>query len=392
MATPSYLELLAHQDEESREGFDENAKDLFVSQNEYEETIEPEDHHPDEIENQEDFQKFQGSHQVAALAPTAPAFHDLTKLSVSYQKKIRTHVINVDSKFRDNARTPMTPNGVLSTDFVWKLPTTLRNIISVRVSSIELPNTSYDFSLAKGNTKFYMSYPSSTLFGPRTFYIPDGNYTDITDLTGSMETLINDGIPSINAPDGGYGTNVFGVDFNTVTGKITIYRRADANPFGLSFVDSHPTYPFEWGLGYNLGFNGSYPSTQNRGTYTTLNSYTSENVVDVIGPNYFVLKLDADWVNVEHHGLHSKYIAPGIAKIIVNVPKNAVIYDNGSNMLFKEITFQQPINITSFPVQLLEPDGDVVNLEGANFSFTLEAIEALDPALYEHLRTNGIPP
>jgi hypothetical protein len=34
----------------------------------------------------------------------------------------------------------------------------------------------------------------------------------------------------------------------------------------------------------------------------------------------------------------------------------------------------------------MDPYGEVVDLEGANFSFTLEVIEALNPSLYEHLR------
>jgi len=391
----TYHELLVQQDTEAREGFDYSAKDLFVVPNEYEDTVEPEDRRPDELEHQEDFQKFGGSHQQAYQGPDAPKFNDLTKFSVLYQKKIRTHVVNVDSRFRDNPRTPMIPAGTLSTDYVWKLPFPIRNVISVRVASIELPNTSYDFSDAKGNTKFYIVYPTTTI-NPRTFLVPEGNYTDITDLCGAMETLINDGIPVERAPDGGFGSGSFSVAFDTVTGKITISRPDNKN-FSVGFADTYPDRPFEWGLGYNLGLNGCYPTTLNqRGAYggngSYKSSYTGENVVDVIGPNYFVLKLDPDWVNVEHHGLNSKYIAPGIAKVVVNVPKNAVIYDNGANTVFKEITFQQPVNVSSFPVQLLEPDGDIVNLEGANFSFTLEVVEALDPSLYEHIRTNGTSP
>jgi hypothetical protein len=263
------------------------------------------------------------------------------------------------------------------------------------VSSIELPNTSYDFSDAKGNTKFSIVYPTTNI-NPRIFLLPEGNYTDITDLCGAMETLINDGLPIDRAPDGGFGPGSFSVAFDTITGKITV-SRPDAKNFVISFNDSYPDRPVEWGLGYNLGFNGCYPlSSGMRGVYggngQSMSSYTGENVVDVIGPNYFILNLDPDWVNVEHHSLNSKYVAPGIAKIVVNVPKNAVIYDNGSNTVFKEITFQQPVNVSSFPVQLLEPDGDIVNLEGANFSFTLEVVEALDPALYDHIRTNGTSP
>lgn len=388
MATPSYIQLLAQQDEESREGFDENAKDLLVEQREYEDDVEAEDHHPEEIENQEDFRKFGGSHQQASNAAPPPKFQDLTKLSVSYQKQIKTHVINVDSRYRDNPRTPITLAGAPSTDFLWRLPTTIKNVISVRLSSVELPNTSYDFSREKGNVDFNI-----TLYGPGTpknFTLPSGNYTDVNDLVDTMNILINGGTPASNAPQGGFGAGTFLVSFDTVTGKLTI-ANVGGNLFSIVFVDTFPTRPYDWGLGYNLGFNGSSPSGDPRGFYGLLStgrkaSYTGETIVDLIGPNYFILKLDPDWIIVQHHGLTEKYLSTGIAKVIVNVPKNALIYDNGSNTVFKEVTFKQPTNITTFPVQVMDPYGEVVDLEGANFSFTLEVIEALNPSLYEHLR------
>jgi hypothetical protein len=64
-----------------------------------------------------------------------------------------------------------------------------------------------------------------------------------------------------------------------------------------------------------------------------------------------------------------------------------VIYDNGSNTITKEYWFQQPTDITGFPVKLTDLYEYPVNLQGMNWSFTLEIKEALNPTVYEHIRS-----
>jgi hypothetical protein len=71
------------------------------------------------------------------------------------------------------------------------------------------------------------------------------------------------------------------------------------------------------------------------------------------------------------------------AKILVDVPKNSVIFDNGTNVITKEYFFHQPTNIQSVPVQVLDAYGNIVDLNGLNFSFTLELTEVVDHALYK---------
>ena len=67
--------------------YDENSKDLLVQHNEYEETIPPEDKHPDELENQEEFQKPIGSHASNSYNANPTNHEDKTKLSVLYDKQ-----------------------------------------------------------------------------------------------------------------------------------------------------------------------------------------------------------------------------------------------------------------------------------------------------------------
>jgi hypothetical protein len=74
------------------------------------------------------------------------------------------------------------------------------------------------------------------------------------------------------------------------------------------------------------------------------------------------------------------------AKIIVDVNKNDIIYDNGSNLLTKTFTLKQPTNISSFKVSLYDEYGQFLILKGGEVSMTLEVTEVVHSALYESLR------
>ena len=58
---------------------------------------------------------------------------------------LRKRILNIDSRFRNNYKDP-------STDFSFQLEHTYKNIIRLRVASIEIPNIFYVFSTAKSNT------------------------------------------------------------------------------------------------------------------------------------------------------------------------------------------------------------------------------------------------
>ena len=61
--------------------------------------------------------------------------------------KNREHIMsmNVDSLFRDNYTT------TTSSDYIFKLPTTIRDVMSMRLVAIELPNTWYTFNEGVNN-------------------------------------------------------------------------------------------------------------------------------------------------------------------------------------------------------------------------------------------------
>ena len=57
-------------------------------------------------------------------------------------------ILNVSSIFRDKSLFPD------STNFEYKLPTKLKNIIYIRLTSVEIPNINYVIKASKNNNSF----------------------------------------------------------------------------------------------------------------------------------------------------------------------------------------------------------------------------------------------
>jgi hypothetical protein len=84
-----------------------------------------------------------------------------------------------------------------------------------------------------------------------------------------------------------------------------------------------------------------------------------------------------------------------LAKIIIREDKFSIIYDDGSTLMANEIIFPSPTDLKYLNVQLLDPYGEVVDLNSMNFSFSIEITEVLNTSLYDFYRNyiwmGGVP-
>jgi hypothetical protein len=386
--------------------YEENSKNMLVHSTipEDDKDVEPEDKYPDELETQEDFQKPQPSRQTSGLLENNLEYSDKTKLSVQYEKQVKTHVINIDSRFRNyysgtlnsksaslvlNASTP-TNN---SAEFSFTLPIPINNAISVRMSSLEFPNAFYTFSKSRGNVSFYIIIPtgSTNPLNKRLINISDGNYTDVS-LASAIESLINTEVSNITSDpaadpitstifsvliDGGNATTASPSFVNT--GKLTISSNSLLE-FDLMFDNGiYGTRDNDYGLGHYIGFRDK--------SYYGLTSYTSESIVDTTDWPYVFLKLHGDWKVVRHQTEATNNLF-AFAKINLSGEKNSLIFSNNSNTITSEFFFSQPTKVTHIPVKLVDPYDDVLDLLQMDFSLTLEIKEVLDSRLYEIMRSH----
>lgn len=363
----TYQQILAEQ-------YEENAKKLLVQQQDYEEedvdAYDRDDLSENELEDKELFNRFQPRHSSENVVQPSKAEHD----PLRHKIKLRTRVLNIDGKFRGMIIPTPVPNsiscsgsGVVNPDigeitgtsssyFVFMPSRVFKNVTSIKLSSLEFPNTFYTFSTARGNTSFKVNSILVT--------IPDGNYT-ISELITTLGPLLPTGVTVQ------YSSNTNKVKFSTTTTSLS-----------LSFSES-TTGPNGNGIGYNLGFSSPTPIVINPspGTYTC----TSDQFVDVVQDTYVYLAIN-DYNLVEHQEYGQTHF-DAFAKITLQTGKGTMIYDNNyTNSSTKEYHFPQPVNISRFEIKVLDAYGQVLDLQGANFSMTLELQEVIDSGLYEKMR------
>lgn len=356
------------------EHYEENSKKLLVQQQDYEEedvdAYDKDDYDENELADKELFNRFQPRHSEENIIQPSKAEHD----PLRHKVKLRTRVLNIDGKFRGfvspnnptsnscSGNSIITPDigettGTSSSYFVFMPSRVFKNVTSIKLTSLEFPNVFYTFSAARGNTTFQVN--------SKTVTIPhDGNYS-IADIVGIVNPqLVSESVVM------SYSSNTNKVTF---TGSLL---------FSIKFPSSSSN-PTGNGIGYNLGFSSASPTITSPtvGTFLCI----SDSFVDTIQDPYVYLAIN-DYNLVEHQEYGQTHFDV-FAKITLPTAKGTIIYDNNyTNSSTKEYHFPQPVNISRFEIKILDAYGQVLDLQNANFSMTLELQEVIDSSLYEKMR------
>jgi hypothetical protein len=301
---------------------------------------------------------------------------------------LRKRIINVDSRFRNNMMDS-------TTNFSYSCEHTYKNIIRLRLASIEIPNMSSNFSVARGNLSFVIkAYDILGIPRELTVKIDPGNYTSdelIAEIQNELDANFKNAYGIfINIAVNPYNARVTFTNLGVAAVPLlpTSVPTASAKSFILDFRSENPLImgrKQDFGLGYNLGFRKMTYRTSNVVTVGGIDTYsvTSEGCMDVVGDTYMFLCVN-DFHTVEQR-TNDDYLQC-LAKIIIREDKYAVIYDDGSVMMSNEIIFPSPVDINLLNVKLVDIYGEVVDLCGMNFSFALEITEVLNTALYDFYR------
>ena len=278
---------------------------------------------------------------------------------------IKKHILNVDSRFREA--------GGSTSDFFFRLLSPVKNILRIRISSIEMPNNYYMFSVRRRNINLRIVYGPS-LSRCTLITIPQGNYSAF-DMVDALNMIF----ATLTEPPGMTSY------FDLVEGRFTFSckQRFEID----TAIDRAPTLtwnrPFDYGLGYNMGFSrGIFPSTtvaDASGNYTV----TSDQLSYFAGDAYVLLKLnDFDCVLQTMKG--SDFTA--LAKIVVKEPKNYMAFDDYASQHAKEVVFPTPQDLSRLHVQLLDAYGEPIDMNSSQFSFSIEVLEIMNLSLYNTVR------
>lgn len=292
--------------------------------------------------------------------------------------RIMTKCLTIDTKFRQNIQKTS------SSDFVVNLPMRLNKVVSMQLSSIELPISFYGISETNGNNYLYI-YASqqvnatTVIEESKVLIVPDGNY-NASDLISTINSLLSpkDSKGNLIYPDDMFSYIQLALDINdncSGSGKVTLYptgAKADTIlTVELDFrrdmngqIESN--YDLITKLGYNLGF------TQD--TYTGSTIYVSENVIDPSSLKYVYLAIDDFNNNVNNHFLSTftDYILnPNIlARISLHGAGFYIMTESDLTVTTEPRRYFGPVDIQKIQIRILDHRGRVLPLN-ANFSFCL---------------------
>lgn len=263
---------------------------------------------------------------------------------------VTRRIINVDSRFRSN------PSGSSTSNFYYRLKQPAKNILRIRVTSIEFPHDYLFFTSVRSNVTVRIIYDRTD---PKTVVltIPDGNYTPL-ELKAQLLTLLTAALPWLT------------VDYDPNTKRFTFIG---TEVFAVDTTYESIDRPFDYGLGYYLGFH--YKShvalAGDAGTFVV----TSDFCVGIAHDKYVFLKIN-DYDCVSQQTDDQTFTA--LAKID--------LHEHTDEEHDKEVVFPNPQDLTRFHIQILDAYGDLLDLCGEQFSFSLEVLEVKNLSLYNTIR------
>lgn len=248
--------------------------------------------------------------------------------------------LNIDTRFRENYYKTE------STNFHISLPIRIKGVTQMKLCSLELPLTINNISATLGNNYFYIETTKVT--------IPNGAYD-----TTLLQTELNTQLPT------GYTASV---DDRT---KRCVISKDDGTAFKLTFKTSNETN-LHYGLGWILGYRF--------GIYQGNSSYVSEAPFIMKSPRYLFLCVD-DYNNTYRESLISAFNSSISTNNIL--AKISIAHDFDENIFMatledkfvsgcKTRTYTGPVDIEKLKIQLIDEYGRIVNINGSDFSFSLE--------------------
>ena len=250
---------------------------------------------------------------------------------------METHSYNIDSKFRN---TTSYPN---SSDFIFNSvdeviggstivePFNEKNVIEMKLSSLEIPNTMYYITTSRGNNTIKL--------GAANVVVPNGSYTK-QELATYLDTY--------------FAASGVDVSYSSTTCKITIVNNSGSS---ITFPASGTSY-------YSLGQILGYLTTD---TILTATTVTASNTMKDPQMAYFFLRIN-DFGNIINK--NRRYVS----KILTDSQSRYNSYNQETfiKLMNNIIKFDQPIDIVNLKIGLEDEFGNNVSLNGNDWSFTLE--------------------
>ena len=272
-----------------------------------------------------------------------------------------TKLVNVhlDSCFRDKYYNSNPCN------YVYQLPKQFKNVVSMKLASIEIPNAWYLFSHIKKNNTFMVEVTEDGKCSVHNIVIPDGNYN-----SDSLTAFLNMKYFHQSTTDSPLKYMSISVnEYNNKTQFELIENAPDDMIFSLHFTTEGTENMIEtcgWILGFRMA---RYLGIEDM--------ILSEGLFDAGGDRYIYLAINDYQYNYNETNIicfdKSSMEDYTLAKIpLLNGKFSLIVEENDKNPLVKIRQYNGPVNLSKFEIKVLDKYGSIVDLNFMDFSFSLE--------------------
>lgn len=335
--------------------------------------------------------------------------------------RITTKCLNIDTRFRTNF------HNTNSSDITIQLPTRFNKVVSMELTSIELPVSFYGISSNYGNNYLHIKIcyvvadaHENVHEARRTIVVPDGNYTE-TDLIDTLNYMLTKPIEAIIMDTDLFlddNNNIIDKDGNNYTGTdycvnehgeivstgsnypevVDIFKhiefKIDINENGsgsrrvtlgpalnddveikeiiLDFsnnINDEPdsTTSIYSKLGWNLGFT--------KPTYKGDNFYNAETIIEP-STKYLFLAIDdfnnnsnSNFISVFNQSIMNTDI---LARISIKGTRYNLLTDTDFDVVSEPRLYFGPVDIHRLRIRLLDEHGRPLQMNNSNYSFCLK--------------------
>jgi len=266
--------------------------------------------------------------------------------------------LNMNSCFRSNY---FQSN---SSDFQYNIPSEIKNVVSMRLISIEMPKSWYLISKNNKNNMFEimvtMIHEQQIESENFTIEIPEGNYT-----SAELEDFLNKTYFFQSNNDNLLKYIRFSI--HPYNNKTTFEILNDFINISLVFSDEYndnPLLSFGWVCGFRMT---NYLNITNKVVSEGIFDNGSENYIYVIINDYQYNTNHMNIVGFDKSVLNENVIAKVLFK---NANSSFILNDN--NPLAQMREYNGPVNISKLHIKLIDKFGTIINLNNMDIALTIQ--------------------
>lgn len=286
---------------------------------------------------------------------------------LKYNRFIKNYVLN--TLYRDNYF------GTSSNNCTLTFPTTIKNVISMSLSALQYQNVMFTISNSNHTDQIYIYEDTTNNKG--IVIIPEGTYSYLEFpmiLANAInQQIIEPGSPnrfSVSINPNTHFTTISNSTYTFTMKIITLYPKklkVDYSTLNYEKIEIQPEEFFN-SLGYIMGYR--------KLEYLNEMSYTSESVYQSERYKYIYFLVN-DYVGNQTKNtvaVFPQFMLDDdiLALIPITSEKFSTTFTDGSTYIYRTRNYNGPVDINKISIQLINPMGQIADIQETDFSFCLQ--------------------